>query len=64
MGSSHLSIESADEGGKQKAILEKKGNIVEFRDILIGSVALMEGFSLKTNNMKHFERIEGLRLVK
>lgn len=58
-----LSIESVEEAGKQKARLEKEGKTIEFRDILIGTIALTEGYSLKTGNKKHFERIEGLKLI-
>ncbi len=56
-------LKHTKEAGKQKANLEKKGNIIESRDILIGSTALVEGFPIKTNNKKHFERIEGLEIV-
>ena len=59
----NLSLESTREGGKQLARLKKEGNIVEFRDILIGSIALTERFMLKTNNKKHFLRIEGLKVI-
>lgn len=60
----NLTLDSAHESGKQKAYLEKEGLAVEFRDILIGSIALIEKLPLKTNNKKHFERIIGLKLVK
>lgn len=49
--------------GKIKALLEEKGMILETRDILIGSIALSNNLHLKTNNKKHFSRIEGLKLV-
>ena len=58
-----LTIKCAEEAGKQRARLEKQGQILESRDILIGSIAVTNNFPLKTNNKKHFERIEGLRLV-
>jgi tRNA(fMet)-specific endonuclease VapC len=51
------------EAGKQRAELEKNGISIDSRDILIGSVALVEESSIKTNNIKHFERIKGLRIV-
>ena len=59
----NLSDTSAEEAGKQKANLEKQGNIIDFRDILIGSIVLKQGFSLKTGNKKHFSRIKGLKLI-
>ncbi len=59
----NLSVESANEAGRQFALLGKKGKIIEIRDILIGAIALAENFSLKTNNKKHFSRIKGLKLA-
>lgn len=58
-----FTIECAEESGKQRASLEKKGQILESRDIIIGSIAITNNSPLKTNNKKHFERIMGLRLV-
>ena len=59
----NFSLRSAEEAGKQNALLDKKGMQIEKRDLFIGVIALSEGFSLKTNNKKHFYRIEGLRVV-
>jgi len=56
-------LESAKISGKQKALLEDEGLILDIRDLFIGSIALSNNLPLKTNNKKHFERIEGLRLV-
>lgn len=55
-----LSHESARRAGECYALLQKEGNIVEIRDILIGSIALAEGCSIKTRNVKHFTRISGI----
>ena len=43
--------------------LEKEGKTIGLKDIFIGAISLAYGFSLKTNNIKHFERINGLKLV-
>ena len=43
--------------------LEKDGKIIDLKDIFIGAISLSHGFSLKTNNIKHFERINGLKLA-
>ena len=59
----NFSIESAEEAGKQNAIMEKTGTILEKRDLFIGIIALTEGFTIKTNNKKHFDRIKGLRII-
>ncbi|MBS3080510.1 type II toxin-antitoxin system VapC family toxin [Candidatus Pacearchaeota archaeon] len=59
----NLSLESVEEAGKQRARLEKQGHPLESRDIFIGSIAVTHNLPLKTNNKKHFERIEGLNLT-
>lgn len=59
----NISIESAEEAGKQAAKLKKEGKELDFRDILIGTIALKENFSLKTNNKEHFERIDKLKVI-
>ncbi|MAG02209.1 PIN domain nuclease [Candidatus Pacearchaeota archaeon] len=58
-----LTLDCAKEAGKQRANLEKQGNPLESRDILIGAIAITNNLLLKTNNKKHFERIEGLKLA-
>lgn len=58
-----FSIKSAKESGKQRALLEKQGILVNNRDIFIGSIALTEKIPLKTNNKKHFSRIKGLEII-
>jgi tRNA(fMet)-specific endonuclease VapC len=42
--------------------LSKKGVQIGAHDLIIGSTALSLGFSVATYNMRHFERIEGLRI--
>jgi len=56
-------IKDSKEAGRFRVILEKKGKIIDIRDLFIGTIALTNGCSLKTNNKKHFSRIEGLRVV-
>jgi predicted nucleic acid-binding protein len=43
--------------GEQAAI----GNVIPFEDLLIGATALHLGFELVTLNLRHFDRIPGLR---
>src|SRR3989344_6352167 len=57
----NFSVRATKEAGKQKAQLEKDGKTIEFRDVFIGAISLVENFAFKTNNKKHFERIMGLR---
>ncbi|HZX12743.1 MAG TPA: type II toxin-antitoxin system VapC family toxin [Candidatus Nanoarchaeia archaeon] len=59
----NLSSSSVKEAGRILAELEKSGNPIDFRDLLIGTIALVHNFSLKTNNTKHFSRIKGLQLI-
>ncbi len=42
--------------------LKKKGNIIQDFDILIASIAIENDEALLTKNIKHFEKIEGLKL--
>jgi predicted nucleic acid-binding protein len=39
------------------------GFILSFEDLVIGVTALQLGFEVATLNVKHFERIPGLKLV-
>ena len=41
--------------------LEGKGESIDDFDLLIAATALTEGHVLVTHNLKHFDRIEGLR---
>lgn len=52
----------AEAAGKELAELEDRGDPIEFRDLLIGTIASERSYPLKTNNMGHFERIDGLEL--
>lgn len=42
--------------------LAKKGIQIGTHDLIIGSTALSLGFSVATYNIRHFERIEGLKI--
>lgn len=45
-----------------KAKLKKEGRILDDFDILIAATAIVNDCILVTNNMKHFERIDGIKL--
>lgn len=49
--------------GEILADLERKGQIIDFRDVFIGVIVLKNDFSLLTRNLKHFERIPNLKLT-
>ena len=53
----------AKRAGEECARLSLQGETMENSDLLIGVIALSEGFSIKTNNKKHFDRIRGLRVL-
>ena len=47
---------------KEKARLRKAGTMVEDFDLLIGSTAVQGGFTMVTENTRHFQNIEGIQL--
>ncbi len=55
--------ESADIFGMLKASLEKSGTPLDDFDLIIASCALSHNLILVTNNIKHFDKVEGLRLT-
>ena len=55
--------ESADVFAMLKANLEKAGTPLDDFDLILAACALANDLVLVTNNVKHFERIEGLRLT-
>jgi tRNA(fMet)-specific endonuclease VapC len=48
--------------GTEKSRLRKLGTPTGELDLLLGCQALYLGFTLVTNNIKHFDRIQGLKL--
>ncbi len=54
--------ETIEKAAEIYAYLKKKGNLIEDADILIASIAIVEGLVLITNNIDHFERIKGLEI--
>lgn len=55
--------ESADIFGSLKARLEKSDSRLDDFDLVIAATALAHNLILVTNNVKHFQRIEGLELT-
>lgn len=53
---------SLDIFAEEKARLQKKGNIVDDFDLLIGATAVANNMILVTNNEKHFKRLKGIQL--
>ena len=55
--------DSMEIAGKITASLERDGNLMDIRDLLIASIALVNGFGILTNNVRHFNKIKHLRVV-
>jgi predicted nucleic acid-binding protein len=45
------------------AALSQQGNLIDDADIFISAFCLVNGYTLVTNNTRHFEHILGLKLV-
>ena len=48
--------------GEIRADLERKGSPIGHMDMLIAAHALSQGYTIITNNLRKFERVEGLEL--
>ncbi|HXJ93302.1 MAG TPA: type II toxin-antitoxin system VapC family toxin [Terriglobia bacterium] len=48
--------------GKERGRLRAQGKLVADFDLMIGVTALQHDLTLLTNNRRHFENIEGLRI--
>ena len=48
---------------RERSRLRASGTLIGDMDILIGSTALRHGLTLLTNNRRHFERLDGLRII-
>lgn len=58
-----LGRESAEVFSLLKANLEKSGTPLDDFDLILAACALTHDLILVTNNTKHFERVQGLRLA-
>ena len=58
----NLDYSSVTESAVIRAQLENKGTPIGSYDLLIAGIVLSRGMTLVTNNMKEFERVEGLLL--
>jgi tRNA(fMet)-specific endonuclease VapC len=57
-----LDARAADRAAEVRRALEKRGHPIGMGDSLVAGVVLAAGGILLTRNLKHFERVEGLRL--
>jgi len=49
--------------GEVRAFLEKSGTLLDTFDLLIGCTALTMNYAVVTNNVKHYQKIPGLKVV-
>ena len=57
-----LATGSAERAGNVFAILEKKGNAIDFRDAMIAGIALENRLTVVTRNKSDFARVPGLSI--
>jgi predicted nucleic acid-binding protein len=53
----------ADRAAQVRRALENRGDAIGMGDSLIAGIVLQNGGTLLTRNRRHFERVEGLRIV-
>jgi len=58
-----LTVETAKKAGEIFRKLRSRGLMIEVTDILIAATAITNNLPVKTLNIRHFERVEGLMLV-
>lgn len=58
-----MELTSAQNAGRIYTELEKQGQPIGLRDIMIGAITLTKGYSLATRNTEHFQKIKGLNLL-
>ena len=49
--------------GMERARLRATGTLIPDMDLLIGATALHHDLTLLSNNRRHFERLQGLRII-
>ena len=59
-----LDVSAADRAANIRRALERKGVGIGMADSLIAGIVLHVGGALLTRNLRHFQRVEGLDLVR
>ena len=59
-----LDVSAADRAANIRRALERKGVGIGMADSLIAGIVLQVGGTLLTRNLRHFQRVEGLDLVR
>ena len=63
LGVDEMDTETLDKAAGIYAMLKKAGRLIGDSDILIGASCLAHGYTIITDNTRHFNRIEGLQFV-
>jgi len=58
-----MELASAQNAGRMYTELEKQGEPIGLRDVMIGTIAVTKGYRLATRNIEHFQKIKGLNLI-
>jgi tRNA(fMet)-specific endonuclease VapC len=58
-----LTLDVARLAGRIHGEQMDRGNAIDFPDLIIGATALYLGFDLATLNLRHFQRIPGLKVI-
>ena len=58
-----ISTETAEIVGKIHADSSGRGITIPFDDLLIGACAVERGYAVATRNLRHFQKIAGLRTI-
>ena len=61
LGVDELGIETLNKAAEIYGALKKIGRLIEDSDILIAATCLTGGYTLITDNTRHFERVDGLQ---
>lgn len=56
-------FDAISEYGKQKSRLRKRGTIISDFDMLIGRTAIANDLTMVTQNIREFQRLEGINLL-
>jgi len=58
----NFDYETSIEASRILATLRKKGQVIEIRDLFVGSIAKVSEIPIVTRNVKHYERIHELTI--
>lgn len=59
-----VTIETAYLVGQIEGQEAARGNVLPFNDLLIAAAAMEQGYAVLTENLRHFNKIPGVRVVK